>query len=46
MLYFVLMQVFATVVAGIQATATSVTYHDLRVLREGVDTQAISRVFE
>ena len=34
------------VTSGIWATATSVTYHDLRVLREGVDTQVVARVFE
>lgn len=43
---FVIVQSVAVVLSGIWATATSVTYHDLRVLREGVDTRAISRVFE
>ena len=31
---------------GIWATVVAVTYHDLRVLREGVDTRSVSRVFE
>lgn len=34
------------VLTGIWATAVAVTYHDLRVLREGVDTRTVSRVFE
>lgn len=34
------------VLSGIWATAVSVTYHDLRVLREGVDTGTVSRAFE
>ena len=34
------------VTAGIWATAVAVTYHDLRVLREGVDTRSVSRVFD
>ena len=43
---FVIEQAVAIVMAGIWATAVSVTYHDLRVLREGVDTRAISQVFD
>ena len=34
------------VTGGIYATAVSVTYHDLRVLKEGVDTRSVSTVFE
>ena len=36
----------AVVTAGIYATAVSVTYHDLRVLKDGVDTRSVSNVFE
>ncbi|MDE0420385.1 MAG: hypothetical protein OXK76_05780 [Gammaproteobacteria bacterium] len=43
---FILEETCVIVLSGILATATSVTYHDLRVLREGVDTRAISQVFE
>lgn len=43
---FVVLQLCSVVLSGIWATAVSVTYHDLRVLREGVDTRAISQVFE
>ncbi|MCY3621424.1 MAG: hypothetical protein OXH68_06890 [Gammaproteobacteria bacterium] len=43
---FVVMELCSVVLSGIWATAVSVTYHDLRVLREGVDTRAISQVFE
>ena len=32
--------------SGVYATAVSVTYHDLRVLKEGVDTRSVSAVFE
>ena len=31
--------------SGIYATAVSVTYHDLRVLKEGTDTRAVSSAF-
>ena len=34
------------VFAGIWATAVSVTYHDLRILRDGVDTSTVSRAFD
>ena len=43
---FILQEACVIVMSGILATAISVTYHDLRVLREGVDTRAISQVFE
>ena len=43
---FVVLQLCSVVLSGIWATAVSVTYHDLRVLREGVDTRVISQVFE
>jgi len=43
---FVVLQLCGVVLSGIWATAVSVTYHDLRVLREGVDTRAVSQVFE
>lgn len=39
-------QFVVAVPAGIYATAVSVTYHDLRVLKEGVDTRSVSTVFE
>lgn len=41
-----LMQFVVVVMSGIYATAVSVTYHDLRVLKEGVDTRSVSAVFE
>lgn len=41
-----LMQFVAVVVSGIYGTAVSVTYHDLRVLKEGADTRSVSAVFE
>lgn len=37
-------QAVGVVFVGIWATAASVSYHDLRVLREGVDTRSVSRV--
>lgn len=43
---FVVLQLCGVVLAGIWATAVSVTYHDLRVLKEGVDTRVVSQVFE
>ena len=43
---FVVVQLCGVVLSGIWATAVSVTYHDLRVLREGVDTRLVSQVFE
>ena len=43
---FVVVQLCGAVLSGIWATAVAVTYHDLRVLSEGVDTQVVSRVFE
>lgn len=46
LLGFVIVQLCGVVLSGIWATAVSVTYHDLRVLREGVDTRMVSQVFE
>lgn len=43
---FVVVQLCAVVLSGIWATAVAVTYHDLRVLSEGVDTQVVAQVFE
>ena len=43
---FVVLQLCGVGLSGIWATAVSVTYHDLRVLKEGVDTRAVSQVFE
>ena len=43
---FVALQLCGVVLSGIWATAVSVTYHDLRVLKEGVDTRVVSQVFE
>lgn len=43
---FVVLQLCGVVLSGIWATAVSVTYHDLRVLKEGVDTRVVSQVFE
>lgn len=45
-LAWTLREVVGVVLTGIWATAVSVTYHDLRVLREGVDTRTVSRVFD
>ena len=39
-------QLFGILLSGIWATAVSVTYHDLRVLKEGVDTRVVARVFD
>ena len=39
-------QLLLMVWGGIRATAVAITYHDLRVLKDGVDTREISRVFE
>ena len=39
-------QLFGVLLSGIWATAVSVTYHDLRVVKEGVDTQVVARVFD
>ena len=39
-------QLFGILLSGIWATAVSVTYHDLRVVKEGVDTQVVARVFD
>ena len=43
---FVVLQLCGVVLSGIWATAVSVTYHDLRVLKDGVDTRPVARVFE
>lgn len=43
---FVVLQLCGVVLSGIWATAVSVTYHDLRVLKEGVDTRVVSQAFE
>ena len=40
------LQFVSVVTSGIYATAVSITYHDLRVLKEGVDTRSVSAVFE
>lgn len=45
-LVFMVVQVCVIVWSGVWATAVSVTYHDLRVLKEGVDTRDVSQVFE
>ncbi len=39
-------QLLLMIWGGIRATAVAITYHDLRVLKEGVDTRGISQVFE
>lgn len=39
-------QFLVAVMTGIYATAVSVAYHDLRVLKEGADTRSVSTVFE
>ena len=46
LLTWCLMQFVVVVIGGIYGTAVSVTYHDLRVLKEGVDTRSVSTVFE
>ena len=46
LLIWTMAQAVWVVLTGIWATAVAVTYHDLRVLREGVDTGAVSRAFE
>lgn len=46
LLAWTMSQAVGLVLSGIWATAVAVTYHDLRVLREGVDTRTVSRVFE
>ena len=46
LLTYCVTQFVVVVTAGIYATAVSVTYHDLRVLKEGVDTRAVSAVFD
>ena len=46
LLAWTMAQAVGLVLSGIWATAVAVTYHDLRVLREGVDTRTVSRVFE
>ena len=43
---FIVLQLCGVVLSGIWATAISVTYHDLRVLKDGVDTRVVSQVFE
>lgn len=43
---FIAQQLCGVVLAGVWATAVSVTYHDLRVLKEGVDARVVSQVFE
>ena len=40
------MQFVAVVLSGIYATAVAVTYHDLRVLKEGVGSRSVSTVVE
>ena len=39
------LQFVVVMMSGIYATAVSVTYHDLRVLKEGTDTRAVSSAF-
>ena len=46
LLAWCVLQCVVVVMSGIFATAVSVTYHDLRVLKEGVDTRSVSTVFE
>ncbi len=46
LLAWCVLQCAVVVMSGIFATAVSVTYHDLRVLKEGVDTRSVSTVFE
>lgn len=46
LLTWCVLQFVLVVMSGIYATAVSVTYHDLRVLKEGVDTRSVSTVFE
>lgn len=40
------LQFVVVVMGGIYATAVAVTYHDLRVLKEGADTRSVTAVFE
>lgn len=46
LLVYCVTQFVVVVLSGIYATAVSVTYHDLRVLKEGVDTRSVSAVFD
>ena len=46
LLAWCVLEFVVVVTGGIYATAVSVTYHDLRVLKEGVDTRSVSTVFE
>ena len=46
LLTWCVLQFVLVVMSGIYATAVSVTYHDLRILKEGVDTRSVSTVFE
>ena len=46
LLAWCVLQCVVVVMSGIFATAVSVTYHDLRGLKEGVDTRSVSTVFE
>ena len=43
---FVVITLASIVMSGIWASVVAVTYHDLRVVKEGVDTQVIARVFD
>ena len=45
-LYPIVNQFAFILTSGIWASIVAVTYHDLRVIKEGVDTNAIARVFE
>lgn len=40
------LQFVVVVMGGIYATAVAVTYHDLRVLKEGADTRSVTAVLE
>ncbi|MCY3813609.1 MAG: hypothetical protein OXH15_17590 [Gammaproteobacteria bacterium] len=40
------MQFVVVVMSGIYATAVAVTYHDLRILKEGADTRSVATVLE
>ena len=40
------MQFVVVVMSGIYATAVAVTYHDLRVLKEGADTRSVPALLE
>ena len=40
------MQFVVVLMSGIYATAVAVTYHDLRVLKEGADTRSVATILE